>query len=170
MTISIQQVSISDRLSLCHQMQIAVFHQELNLFGMHIPDSYDQLSVYMQVLDSGTMIGTYRVVLPNKSIGLPIEESGFDLKQFGRNKVCEMSRLVLLKEKRGKIPFSKIFSSARRIAKQHEASTLLVAILPRNLLLFKRYGFSQVGPPISDPTVESIDTEEAIVIPMQMAL
>ncbi|MGK7900836.1 MAG: GNAT family N-acetyltransferase [Hormoscilla sp.] len=170
MTISIQQVSISDQLNLCNQMQIDIFHHELQLFGMKIPDDYDQFSVYMQVQDSDAVVGTYRIVLPNPSLGLPIEESGFDLKQFDPHKVCEMSRLVLLKEKRGKIPFSKIFSSACRVAKQHDASILLVAILPRNFLLFKRYGFSQVGPPLSDPSVESNDTEEAVVIPMEMHL
>ena len=170
MTISIQQVNISEQLNHCHQMQIDIFHNELGLLGMQIPDRYDQFSVYMQIRDSDAMIGTYRVVLPNDSLGLPIEETGFNLKEFDRNKVCEMSRLVLLKEKRGKIPFSKIFFSACTIAKQNETSTLLVAILPRNFPLFKRYGFSQIGPPLSDFTVESVDTEEAVIIPMHKPL
>jgi len=168
MTISIQPVDISDKLSLCHQMQVAIFHDELQLFGMQIPDDYDHCSVYMQILDANVVVGTYRIVLPNTSIGLPIEESGFDLKQFHQKKVCEMSRLVLLKEKRGRIPFSKIFSSACRVAKQHNASILLVAILPRNLPLFKRYGFSEVGAPLYDSSVKSIYNQESVIIPMQM--
>ncbi|NEP43056.1 MAG: GNAT family N-acetyltransferase [Okeania sp. SIO2H7] len=170
MTISIQQVSISDGLNHCHQMQIDIFHRELKLFGMQIPDRYDQFSVYMQILDSDAMVGTYRIVLPNHSLGLPIEESGLEIENCDRHKICEWSRLVSLKEKRGKIPFSKIVYSACELAKQHQASTLLVAILPRNFNLFKRYGFSQIGPPLSDPTVESMEAEEAVVIPMRKPL
>ncbi|NEP62099.1 MAG: GNAT family N-acetyltransferase [Symploca sp. SIO2G7] len=168
MTISIQTVGKSDNLNLCHQMQVAIFHHELQLFGMQIPDDYDQSSVYMQILDANVFVGTYRIVLPNASVGLPIEESGFDLKRFHQKKVCEMSRLVLLKEKRGTIPFSKIIYSACEVAKQHNASILLAAILPRNFPLFKRYGFSQVGLPLYDSSVKSIDTEESVIIPMQI--
>jgi len=168
MTISIQPVSTSEKLSCCHQMQVAIFHHELQLFGMEIPDDYDQSSVYMQILDADVVVGTYRLVFPSTSVGLPIEESGFDLKQFHQKKVCEMSRLVLLKEKRGKMPFSKIFSSACRVARQHNASILLVAILPKNLPLFKRYGFSQVGLPLYDSSVKSTYNEESVIIPMQM--
>ncbi|MEB3341536.1 GNAT family N-acyltransferase [Okeania sp.] len=167
MSISIQQVSTSEQLNLCHQMQIAIFHHELNLFGMQIPDDYDRSSLYMQIVDSQVVVGTYRIV-PNTSLGLPIQETGFNLEQFEKNKICEMSRLVLLKEKRGKIPFSQVFSSARNAAKEHyNASTLVVAILPQNVSLFKRYGFSQVGEPLHDPTVKSTDKNESVIIPMQ---
>ena len=134
---------------------------------MQIPNDYDPLSLYMQIIDSKVVVGNYRIV-PNTSLGLPIEETGFNLKQLDQNKVCEMSRLVLVKEKRGKIPFSKVFSSARNAAKQHyNASTLVVAILPRNLSLFKRYGFSQVGEPLYDSTVKSTHKKESVIIPMQ---
>ena len=112
------------------------------------------------------VIETYRIALPNASVGLPIEEVGFDISQFAPGKICEMSRLVLLKDKRGKIPFSKIISSACSVAAQHNASILVAAILPRNVLLFKRQGFLQMGPPINDPSVESIDTEDAVIFPM----
>ncbi|EGJ28859.1 MULTISPECIES: GNAT family N-acyltransferase [Moorena] len=168
MTISIRQVSISEELDLCHQMQVSIFHQELELFGMQIPDDYDPVSVYIQILDSNAVVGTYRIVFPNNSLGLPIEESGFDLKQFDQKKVCEMSRLVVLKEKRGKIPFNQIISSAVRVANQHNASIMLVALLPHNLPLFKRYGFSQVGPPLYDPSVKSTYTKDPSIIPMQI--
>lgn len=167
MTISIQQVSIPDQLHLCRQMQIAVFHQELRLFGMQFPDRYDPFSIYMQIVDSDAVIGTYRIVLANTSFGLPIEETGFQINQFHNNKICEMSRLVILKEKRGKIPFSKIIFSARSIAKQNNASILVVALLPRNLPLFKRHGFSQAGPPLHDPSVESVNSKESVIIPMK---
>ncbi|NET88052.1 MAG: GNAT family N-acetyltransferase [Kamptonema sp. SIO1D9] len=170
MTIFIQQVNLSEQLNHCHQMQVDIFHHELNLYGMQIPDDYDRFSVYMQIRDSKFMIGTYRIVFPNDSLGLPIEETGFNLKQFNPNKVCEMSRLVLLKEKRGKIPFSKIIYSASNLAREHNACTLLVAILPRNFNLFKKYGFLQIGAPLSDPTVESTDTEKAVIIPMYKPL
>lgn len=169
MSISIQQAITSEQLNLCYQMQTTIFHHELNLFGMQIPNDYDRLSIYMQIIDSKVVVGTYRIVPNNTSLGLPIEETGFNLKQFDRNKVCEMSRLVQVKEKRGKIPFSKVFSSARNAAKKHyNASILIVAILPRNLSLFKRYGFSQVGEPLYDPTVKSTDKKESIIIPMQI--
>lgn len=172
MTISIQQVSISDKsnLNLCYEMQIAIFHQELQLLGMQIPDNYDNFSVYTQLLNYDDVVGTYRIVLPNPSLGLPIEETGFDLKQFGQQKVCEMSRLVVLKDKRGKIPFRKIISSACMLAKQHGASILVAAILPCNRFLFERQGFSQVGPALLDPSVESANTEEAVILPMQKHL
>ncbi|NEO64904.1 MAG: hypothetical protein F6J98_32715, partial [Moorea sp. SIO4G2] len=110
----------------------------------------------------------YRIVFPNNSLGLPIEESGFDIKQFDQKKVCEMSRLVVLKEKRGKIPFNQIISSAVKVAKEHNASIMLVALLPHNLPLFKRYGFSQVGPPLYDPSVKSTYTKDPSIIPMQI--
>ncbi len=42
MSISIKQVSSSEQLNLCQQMQIPIFHQELNLLGMKIPDDYDR--------------------------------------------------------------------------------------------------------------------------------
>ncbi|MEM9927292.1 MAG: GNAT family N-acyltransferase [Cyanobacteria bacterium P01_D01_bin.50] len=170
MTISIKQTSISEEVNLCHQMQVAIFHEELDLWGMLIPDGYDRFSLYMQILNSNILVGTYRIVLPNSSKGLPIEESGFDLNQLDRNKVCEMSRLVMLKENRGKIPFSKIIFSACQVGKQHNASIMVIAILPHNLPLFKRYGFSQVGEPLYDPSVKSTDTKEPVVIPMQIRL
>ena len=97
MTISIQPVSTSEQLNLCYQMQTAIFHHELNLLGMQIPDNYDRLSLYVQIIDSKVVVGTYRIV-PNTSLGLPIEETGFNLNQIDQNKVCEMSRLVLVKE------------------------------------------------------------------------
>ena len=164
---SIQPVKSYDQLKHCNQMQRDIFHDELKLFGMQIPDGYDQFSVYMEILNSESLVGTYRIVLPNSSLGLPIEETGFDIKQFHPKKVCEMSRLVMLQEQRGKIPFRHIISSACRVAKQHDASIILVALLPHNRPLFKRYGFSQVGPALPDPSVESMDTEEAVIIPMQ---
>ncbi len=168
MTSTIQQTSASEQLSLCHQLLVTVFHQELNLFGMQIPDSYDPFSVYMQIIDLEAIVGTYRIVLPNATVGLPIEEVGFDLSQFAPHKICEMSRLVLLKEKRGKIPFSKIVDSARNVAAQNNASILVAAILPQNVPLFKRYGFSQVGQPLHDHSVESGGGEESVVVPMQI--
>lgn len=168
MGFSIQQAITSEQLNHCYQMQIDIFHHELKLFGMEIPNNYDRFSLYMQIIDANVTVGTYRIV-PHTSLGLPIEETGFNLNQFDRNKVCEMSRLVVAKGKRGKIPFSKIFSSARKAAKQHyNASALLVAILPRNLSLFKRYGFLQVGEPLYDPTVKSSHKQESVVIPMQI--
>ena len=170
MTISIEQVRISEELNLCHKIQATVFHQELDLLGMQIPDDYERFSVYMQILDSNAIVGTYRIILPNNSLGLPIEETGFNLNQLDCNQVCEMSRLVILKEKRGKIPFGRIISSAAKIAKQHNNSILVVAILPHNLPLFQRYGFSQVGSPLYDPSVKSINTKESVVIPMQMGI
>lgn len=81
-----------------------------------------------------------------------------------------MSRLVMLKEKRGKIPFRKIIFSACNLAKQHGASLLIVALLPRNVPLFKRNGFSQVGAPLSDPSVDSSNTQEAVIVPMQIKI
>ena len=133
MTISIQPVSTSEQLNLCYQMQTAIFHHELNLLGMQIPDNYDRLSLYVQIIDSKVVVGTYRIV-PNTSLGLPIEETGFNFNQIDQNKVCEMSRLVLVKENWGKIPFSKVFSFARKVAKEHyNASTLVVAILSQSV-------------------------------------
>ncbi|MBC6417902.1 MAG: GNAT family N-acetyltransferase [Prochloron sp. SP5CPC1] len=170
MTFVIQQVHTSDQISLCHQLQIAIFHDELGLFGMQIPDKYDRYSAYMQmeIIGFKAVVGTYRVVLPNSSIGLPILETGFALNPFDPNRVCEMSRLVVLKEKRAKIPFSKIIASACRVAKKHNNSTMVAAILPHNVPLFQRYGFSPAGPPLNDSSVESTSTEESIIIPMKI--
>lgn len=141
--------------------------------GMQIPDSYDPFSVYTQMIDFETIVGTYRIVLPNASVGLPIEEVGFDLNQFASdqiypNQICEMSRLALLKEKRGKIPFSKIVYSACHIAAQKNAAILVAAILPRNVPLFQRYGFSRVGQPLIDPSIKSAGAEESAIVPMQI--
>jgi len=167
-TPTIQKTNVPEQLSLCHQLLVTVFHQELNLFGMQIPDRYDPFSVYMQITDLEAIVGTYRIVLPNKSVGLPIEEVGFDLSQFAPNKICEMSRLVLLKEKRGKIPFSKIIYSACNVTAQNNASILVAAILPQNVPLFKRYGFSQVGQPLHDHSVKSTSAEPSVIVPMQI--
>lgn len=57
------------------------------------------------------MIGTYRVVLPNSTIGFPIEDSGFCCEQFRETQIYEMSRLVMRQDKRGKVPFRKIIES-----------------------------------------------------------
>ncbi|MEO1427498.1 MAG: GNAT family N-acetyltransferase [Cyanobacteria bacterium J06633_8] len=166
MTFTIQQTNSPSQLSLCHQLLVTVFHHELNLFGMEIPDRYDPFSVYMQIRSDEAIVGTYRLALPNDSVGLPIEEVGFDISQFAPDKICEMSRLVLLKDKRGKIPFSKIIFSACSVAAEHNASILVAAILPRNVPLFKRQGFLQMGQPINDPSVESTDGEDAVIVPM----
>lgn len=167
MSITIKPVSTSEQLNLCHQMQIDIFHHELKLFGMQIPDEYENCSVYMQILDSQALVGTYRIILPNTSVGLPIEQSGFQLNQFNHNRVCEMSRLVILKEKRGHFPFSKIIFYTRMIAKQNNASVVVAAILPHNVPLFQRKGFS-AGEPLYDPSVKSVSTKEPIIIPMEM--
>lgn len=166
MTFTIQQAHSHSQLSICHQLLATVFHHELNLFGMDIPDRYDPYSVYMQIMDNETVVGTYRLAFPNASVGLPIEGVGFDISQFAPDKISEMSRLVLLKDKRGQIPFSKIIFSACSVAAQHKASILVAAILPRNVPLFKRQSFSQLGLPIKDPSVQSTDTEDAVIVPM----
>ena len=170
---TIRKTSLPEQLNSCHQILTTVFHQELNLLGMQIPDGYDPCSVYMQITDLETIVGTYRIVLPNASVGLPIEEVGFDLSQFASeqiypHQICEMSRLALLKEKRGKIPFSKIVYSACHITAQNNASILIAAILPRNVPLFQRHGFSRIGQPLLDPSIHSAAAEESVIVPMQI--
>ncbi len=160
------RIENSAELARCHQLQTSIFHRELNLFGMQIPDRYDCCSVYMQIVDTEAVVGTYRIVLPNSAVGLPIEEAGFEIDRFDRDRVCEMSRLVIAKKKRGKIPFGNIISSACQVGKQHGATLLVVAILPRNLPLFQRYGFTRVGDPLYDATVKSNNGKESIVVPM----
>ena len=81
-----------------------------------------------------------------------------------------MSRLAIIKEARGKISFSSIIFSACMVARSHGATILLIEILPQNLNLFKRQGFQEVGEPIKDLTVQSINNQESIVIPMQKKL
>lgn len=170
MTISIEQVSDLDSLESCRQILVDVFHDELKLYGMQIPDRYEQVSHYMQILYSGMLVGTYRIVFPNSSCGMPIEETGFDINKFYQENLCEMSRLAIIKEARGKIIFSKIIFSACMVAKSYGAKTLLAEILPQNLHLFQRQGFEKVGNPIKDITVKSSTNQEAIVIPMQKYL
>jgi hypothetical protein len=167
-TVKIQQTNLPEEVALCQQLLIDVFHQELNLFGMKIPDSYDPFSIYLQIIDLRITVGTYRIVMPNSSLGLPIEEVGFDLGQFSGESICEMSRLALVKEKRGTIPFHKIIGSTCKIAAENKMSLVVAAILPRNVRLFKRYGFSQVGHPLNDPSVESATVEESVIVPMQI--
>lgn len=170
MTTPFRQVSTSEELTICHQLQADIFHGQLNLSGMKIPDAYDECSIYCQILDAQDVIGTYRVVLPNDQMGLPIEESGFQYPHAPQEKVCEMSRLVVRQESRGKVPFRQIIASACEIAEQHQASVMLAALLPQNLTLFKRYGFSQVGPPLRDSTVDSSDAEDGAVIPVAIQI
>lgn len=170
MTISIEQVNDLNRLESCRQILVDVFHDELKIYGMQIPDRYEQVSHYMQILSLGTLVGTYRIVVPNSSCGMPIEQSGFDISKFSQENVCEMSRLAIIKEARGKISFSNIIFSACMVARSYGAATLLAEILPPNLNLFKRQGFEQVGEPIKDITVQSINNPESIVIPMQKQL
>lgn len=169
-TFTIKQTTDPEQLSVCHEILVTVFHRELGLSGMRIPDHYDSFSAYMQIIDCEEVIGTYRIVFPNASVGLPIEAVGFDLSKLESDQICEMSRLVVLKEKRGKIPFSKIVYSACQVAEQNNASRIVAAILPRNVPLFKRYGFSPAGAPLNDPSVESSDIEEAVIVPMQIGL
>ncbi len=170
MTISIEQVRDLNRLESCRQILVEVFHDELKLYGMQIPDGYEQVSHYMQILSSGTLVGTYRIVIPNSSYGMPIEETGFEINKFFQENVCEMSRLAIIKEARGKISFNNIVFSACMVARSYGATTLLAEILPPNLNLFKRQGFEEVGEPIKDITVQSINNQESIVIPMQKRL
>ena len=170
MTISIEQVTDLNRLESCRQILVDVFHDELKIQGMQIPDKYEQVSHYMQILSSGTLVGTYRIVVPNSSSGMPIEETGFEINKFFQENVCEMSRLAIIREARGKISFSNIIFSASMVARSYGATTLLIEILPQNLNLFKRQGFEPVGEPIKDLTVQSIKNPESIVIPMQKQL
>lgn len=167
---TIQQTSSSEELNLCQQLLVKVFHDELGLTSMVIPDSYDPGSVHMQILDQAdVMVGTYRIVLPSP-IGLPIEESGFDVSQCRSGKICEMSRLVVNRQKRGRVPFNWIVRSACEEALYHRASTLLAAILPKNVRLFKRYGFTQIGEPLHDPSVQSTTANASLIVPMQIIL
>lgn len=167
MTFSIKQVDSPETLSLCHQLLGTVFHDELDFTGMEIPDQYDPFSVYMAIADEEEeVVGTYRIAFPNPDVGLPIEEVAFATEQFAPQKICEMSRLVLLKKYRGKIPFYKIIESACDVAAQNEASVLLAAIIPQNVRLFKRQGFMQVGEPIPDPSLGDGDAKDAVIHPM----
>ncbi|MGB5632835.1 MAG: GNAT family N-acyltransferase [Waterburya sp.] len=170
MTILIEQASDLDCIESCRQILVDVFHDELKLYGMQIPDKYEQISHYMQILYADILVGTYRIVVPNCSCGMPIEETGFDINKFSQENVCEMSRLAIIKEARGKIIFNKIIFSACIVAKSYGATTLLIEILPQNLHLFQRQGFEQIGEPIKDITVRSINNKESIVIPMQKHL
>ncbi|MDJ1183904.1 N-acyl amino acid synthase FeeM domain-containing protein [Roseofilum casamattae] len=169
-SLDIKPVCEQAQIGLSHKLQKEIFHHELSLFGMEIPDRYDISSLYMHIRESNKLVGTYRIVFPNSEVGMPIEETGFDVRELKGKKICEMSRLVLLKEQRGKIPFYRIIRSASKVAKENQASILLVAILPRNFPLFQRAGFSQVGPPLPDPSVRLSDGEEGAIIPMQMKL
>lgn len=170
MKYSICRVKINQEIKACNQLLEKVFHHELNLYKMQIPDQYDQFSQYAKLCYDQNVIGTYRVVFPNSDVGLPIEETGYDLKQFDKHLIAEMSRLVILKDYRGKVPFSKIVYSACEVAKKVQMSKLVIAILPQNLSLFKRYGFQQSGETLYDSSVKSSDNKESIIIPMIMEI
>lgn len=166
MILTIQKTNLSQRKHICHQILGEVFHQELGLVAMKIPDRYDSFSVYAEILDGKEIVGTYRIILPNSDAGFPIEEIDFDTKQFSPQNICEMSRLALVKEKRGQVPFKKIIDSACQMALEHGASVIIVALLPWNVPLFARQGFVKIGPPLFDASVQSINGENSVIVPM----
>lgn len=168
MKYSIYSVKNHQEVKTCNQLLEEIFHHELSLYKMQIPDQYDKFSQYMNISDGQNVIGTYRIVFPNPHVGLPIEETGFNITNLGQDRVAEMSRLVMRKDYRGKVPFHRIIHSAREVAKKSQVSQLAIAILPQNLRLFRRHGFQQYGEPLYDYSVQSTDNKESIIIPMIM--
>lgn len=170
MKYSIYYAQSASEIKICHEILEEVFHRELNLYQMHIPDKYDKFSQYVKICYEQSIIGTCRIVFPNSDVGLPIEETGFDLTKFDKDLVAEASRLVMIKNYRGKVPFSKIVYFCCETARKFQMSDLVIAILPQNLRLFKRHGFQQYGEPLYDYSVKSSDNEESIIIPMIIKL
>lgn len=89
MTISIKQVNDSEHLESCWQILADVFHGELSLFGMKIPDNYEDVSHYMQIFYSGMLVGTYRIICANSCCGLPIEELDLILIRFRKTRYAK---------------------------------------------------------------------------------
>lgn len=86
------------RVNQCLQLIRDIFHRDLNLYGMTIPDTHEQNSIYLALMEDETVVGTVRLIMPNLKHRFPINEDiGFDLNQFQPNSFCELSRIVLLK-------------------------------------------------------------------------
>jgi len=171
-TITIEQVLPTDieRLNECYQLQKAIFQEELNLYDMIIPDTHDSNAIYLAMMDEERVVGTCRIVMPNKMNRFPIQDIGFKIEEYHLSNFCEWSRLVFLKEYRGKRNFQKMMDAFGEATKANGLSTVIVEILPRNLSIFKKYGFTELGPALFDPTCQTDNPADAFVVPMKLEL
>jgi hypothetical protein len=166
MSVSFQEVSDEGLIRACQQIQVDVFHEELRLYGMQIPDEHDDASIHVAMIERGVIVGTFRVVLPNDSHGLPIREVWLGFEAFSWEPVCEMSRLAIPKSHRGQGLLGSAVSFVGGIAKKHNLSAVVADVLLENREAFEDEGFECIGSPFCDASVDTLRTGSVNCVPM----
>ena len=150
----------------CQQLMTVVFHTELAFVGMVIPDAYEEVSAYFAIRDGNKLVGTFRIVKPNKDNRCPATDVWPDADVLPAGSVCQFSRVAILSQFRRRRLFTMAVAKAKRVARDAGASFILSDVLLQSREVYERCGFEDAGGMICDPTVDVAQTGELNCVPM----
>jgi putative N-acetyltransferase (TIGR04045 family) len=120
-----RQVKSEGELEDCYRIRKQVFVEEQNLFARTDRDRYDKRAIHIAAFQGGRIIGTVRIYEEGRGIW------------FG-------GRLAVLKDFRGRAG-RLLIEKAVEIAQADNAKRFFAYIQVRNVLFFKRCGWSKAG-------------------------
>lgn len=165
-TVTIECVTDPKSVRACQQLMTGVFHTELAFVGMAIPDAYEDVSVYFKICDGDKLVGTFRIVKPNKYNRCPATDVWPDADALPAGSVCQFSRVAILRQFRRRRLFRMAVRRAKRVARDVGASLILSDVLLQSRDAYERCGFEDAGRMICDPTVDVAQTGELNCVPM----
>lgn len=130
-----------------------VFMQELGFVSVR-PDQFDASAVYVVGKKSSAIIAAVRIVLDSED-GLPLD-GYYDLSALRSRayRLVEVGRLACHPDHRTNLVALRGRGSMIRAAANMGASHLVIDSLIELTPLYRRIGFSPVGEPFVDPTVQ----------------
>ena len=164
--ITINCVTDSKSVCACQQLMTVVFHTELAFLGMAIPDAYEDNSAYFTIREGDRLVGTFRIVKPNKYNRCPATDVWPDADVLPAGSVCQFSRVAILSQYRRRRLFTMAVTKAKQVARDVGASFILSDVLLQSREAYERCGFEDAGGMICDPTVDVAHTGELNCVPM----
>ena len=164
--ITINCVTDSKSVCACQQLMTVVFHTELAFLGMAIPDAYEDNSAYFTIREGDKLVGTFRIVKPNKYNRCPATDVWPDADVLPAGSVCQFSRVAILSQYRRRRLFTMAVTKAKQVAREVGASFILSDVLLQSRKAYERCGFEDAGGMICDPTVDVAHTGELNCVPM----
>ena len=164
--ITINCVTDSKSVCACQQLMTVVFHTELAFLGMAIPDAYEDNSAYFTIREGDRLVGTFRIVKPNKYNRCPATDVWPDADVLPAGSVCQFSRVAILSQYRRRRLFTMAVTKAKQVAREVGASFILSDVLLQSRKAYERCGFEDAGGMICDPTVDVAHTGELNCVPM----
>lgn len=165
-SVSIDRAMDPNSIRTCQDVMATVFHDELRLHGMAIPDSYEDHSIYVALRSDGSLAGTFRVVKPNNDNQCPATDVWPNSDILPAGNVCQFSRVAILPQFRRHGLFRMAVNAVEGIARDIGASLVLSDVLLQSRLAYERCGFDAAGDLICDPTVDTFNTGELNCVPM----